>query len=601
MVRTADSGSDRSGRRAARLSRRHFLRGVTSVAMGASAAGLLAACAPQAPSAPASSGQQAPAQSVATAVVPKDISGAATAAPAAPAAAAAPTQAAPASKPAEAKPAEAKPAAAAPTPAPAAKTGGTLIAAQEVDPVQLDPYASSNFSALQAYEFIYESLTGYDEKTQIVPALAERWETPNDTTYVFHLRKGVKFHNGQEMTGADVAYSLETAVDEKTGSPWRSLLTPIKSVEVKDPYTVQVNLTSPYPGLLGAFSVLRASAIIPKDWYKNNNPKLQAMGTGPFKLAEFVPTDHVTYQRHTDYWDKGRPQLEGMTFKIMLDQNARIAALRSGQIQMATLDAQGAEQLKGQAGLQVLSSPSAWLTTHPFNVSRKPFDDKRVRQALRMAVDTKEVIQKAVFGAGVPSGAIATGFGDWALPESELKYTKPDVEGAKKLLAEAGHPNGFATTILCSPQYPEFVATSLVCQEAWKKLGVDAKVEQVEWGTYVKRASKAAGFDYDIGATAFTFRPDPDGYLYLYYKTGGDSNTGYSDPKMDDLLEQARVTTDQAKRKQLYLEIQKMAEDEALWMYWYVKNNIEAVTDKVGGYKQSFTQRRIFLKDTTVG
>jgi len=569
--------------------------------MGASAAGLLAACAPQAPSAPASSGQQAPAQSVATAVVPKDISGAATAAPAAPAAAAAPTQAAPASKPAEAKPAEAKPAAAAPTPAPAAKTGGTLIAAQEVDPVQLDPYASSNFSALQAYEFIYESLTGYDEKTQIVPALAERWETPNDTTYVFHLRKGVKFHNGQEMTGADVAYSLETAVDEKTGSPWRSLLTPIKSVEVKDPYTVQVNLTSPYPGLLGAFSVLRASAIIPKDWYKNNNPKLQAMGTGPFKLAEFVPTDHVTYQRHTDYWDKGRPQLEGMTFKIMLDQNARIAALRSGQIQMATLDAQGAEQLKGQAGLQVLSSPSAWLTTHPFNVSRKPFDDKRVRQALRMAVDTKEVIQKAVFGAGVPSGAIATGFGDWALPESELKYTKPDVEGAKKLLAEAGHPNGFATTILCSPQYPEFVATSLVCQEAWKKLGVDAKVEQVEWGTYVKRASKAAGFDYDIGATAFTFRPDPDGYLYLYYKTGGDSNTGYSDPKMDDLLEQARVTTDQAKRKQLYLEIQKMAEDEALWMYWYVKNNIEAVTDKVGGYKQSFTQRRIFLKDTTVG
>jgi len=211
------------------------------------------------------------------------------------------------------------------------------------------------------------------------------------------------------------------------------------------------------------------------------------------------------------------------------------------------------------------------------------------------------VIQKAVFGAGVPSGAIANGFGDWALPVSDLKYTKPDIEGAKKLLAEAGHPNGFATTILCSPQYPEFVATSLVCQEAWKKLGVDAKVEQVEWGTYVKRASKAAGFDYDIGATAFTFRPDPDGYLYLYYKTGGDSNTGYSDPKMDDLLEQARVTTDQAKRKQLYLEIQKMAEDEALWMYWYVKNNIEAVTDKVGGYKQSFTQRRIFLKDTTVG
>ena len=362
-----------------------------------------------------------------------------------------------------------------------------------------------------------------------------------------------------------------------------------------------MNLSTPYPGLLGALAVLRASAIIPKDWYKADTAKTQAVGTGPFKLAEFVATDHVTYQRHTDYWDKGRPKLEGMTFKIMLDQNARIAALRSGQIQMATLDAQGAEQLKGQQGIQILSSPSAWLTTHPFNVSRKPFDDKRVRQALRMAVDTKEVIQKAVFGAGVPSGAIANGFGDWGLPESELKYTKPDIEGAKKLLAEAGHPNGFATTILCSPQYPEFVATSLVCQEAWKKLGVDAKVEQVEWGTYTKRSGKAGGFDYDIGATAFTFRPDPDGYVYLYYKTGGDSNTGYSDPKMDELLEQARTTIDQAKRKALYTEIQKIAEDEVLWMYWYVKNNTEAVTEKVGGYKQSFTQRRIFLKDTTIG
>ena len=601
MARTDLSGGDGSRGMSARLTRRHFLRGITSVALGASAAGLLAACGQQAPAAKPAEAPK-PAQAVATAVVPKDISGAATAAPAAPAAAAAPTQAAPASKPAESKPAEAaKPAAAAPTPAPAAKTGGMLIAAQEVDPVQLDPNTSSNFSALQGYEHVYESLTGYDERTNIVPALAERWETPNDTTYVFHLRKGVKFHNGQEMTGADVAYSLERGLDEKTGSPWRSLLTPIKSIEVKDPHTVQVNLNAPYPGLLGALAVLRNSGIFPKDWDKNNNPKLQAVGTGPFKLKEFVPTDNLTFERNADYWDKGRPKVDGLTFKVMLDQNARIAALRSGQIQYATIDAQGAEQLKGQAGIQVLSSPSAWLTTHPFNASRKPFDDKRVRQALRMAVDTNEVIQKAVFGAGVPSGAIANGFGDWALPVSDLKYTKPDIEGAKKLLAEAGHPNGFATTILCSPQYPEFVATSLVCQEAWKKIGVDAKVEQVEWGTYVKRASKAGEFDFDIGATAFTFRPDPDGYVFQYYKTGAETNTGYSNPKMDELLDQARTTTDQAKRKQLYIEIQKIAEDEVLWMYWYVKNNIEAVTDKVGGYKQSFTQRRIFFKDTTVG
>ena len=176
-------------------------------------------------------------------------------------------------------------------------------------------------------------------------------------TYIFHLRKGVKFHNGQDMTAADVAYSIEAGLDEKTGSPWRSLFTPIKSIDVKDPSTVQFNLSGAYPGLLGAFSVLRNSAIVPKDWYKADTAKIQAVGTGPFKLGEFVATDHLTYQKNPDYWDKGRPKLDSMTFKIMLDQNARIAALRSGQIQYAVVDAQGAEQIKGQQGIQVSRAP----------------------------------------------------------------------------------------------------------------------------------------------------------------------------------------------------------------------------------------------------
>jgi peptide/nickel transport system substrate-binding protein len=574
MIRSAARGPRQED---PRLTRRELLRTAVLVA-AAGAVGTLAACAPAAPPASTSApAQQAPA--VATAVVPKDISGASVAAQ-------------PTAAPAAAGP---------PTAAPAPRGGGTLIAAQEVDPVQLDPWTSSNFSSLQGYEHVYESLTGYDEKTSIIPALAEKWDTPDDKTYVFTLRKGVKFHNGQDLTGADVAYSLEKAIDEKTGSPWRSLLQPITSIEVPDPGTVKVNLSAPYPGLLGALAVLRNSGIVPKDWDKNANTKLQAVGTGPFKLTEFVATDHLTYQKNADYWDKGRPKLDSMTFKIMLDQNARIAALRSGQIQYATIDAQGADQLKGQPGIQVLQSPSAWLTTHPFNVSRKPFDNKLVRQALRLAVDTQEVIQKAAFGAGLPSGAIATGFGDWGLPQSDMKYLKPDLQKAKELLAQAGYERGFETTITCSPQYPEFVATSLVLQETWKKIGVDAKVEQVEWGTYVKRSGKAGGFEYEIGATAFTFRPDPDGYVYSYYKTGAENNNGYSDPEMDDLLEKARTTMDQAKRKELYLQIQKKVEEDVPWMFWYVKSNIEAVSDKVSGYKQSFTQRRIFFKDTVVG
>ncbi len=478
------------------------------------------------------------------------------------------------------------------------QSGGYLVAAQEVDPVQLDPATSSNFSALQAYEHVYESLVMYDENTNIIPCLAESWETPDDTSYVFYLRKGVKFHDGSQMTAADVVYSLERAAAEATGSPWRSLLTPITSFEIRDPYTLKVNLKQPFPALLGNLAVLRNSGIMPKGFAERANTKLQAVGTGPFKLTEYVPTDYLTYERFADYWDKPRPYLDKLTLKILLDQNARIAALLSGQVQYAVLDAQGAEQAERLPGVKVLKSPSAWLTCHPFNLSRKPFDDKRVRQALRMAVDTQEVIQKAVYGAGLPSGAIATGYGDWALPESELKYLKADPDRAKQLLAEAGFPNGFKTSILCSPQYPEFVATSLVCQDSWRKIGVDCEVQQVEWGTYVNRASKAAGYDYDIGATAFTFRPDPDGYVYPYYKTGEDINNGYSDPQMDQWLDRARTTLNREERRQLYLDIQRKLEEDVPQMYWYVRFNIEAISDRVQGYKQSFTQRRIFFKDT---
>lgn len=481
----------------------------------------------------------------------------------------------------------------------AIKRGGTLVAAQEVDPVQLDADTSSNFSALQAYEQVYESLTGYNARTEIVPALATSWDTPDPKTYIFHLRSGVKFHDGTELTADDVAYSIERGYDPQTASPWRSLTSAIKAIKVKDKATVEIDLSDTYPGLLGALAALRNTGIMPKDFAKNHNTKLEAVGTGPFRLAEYVPTDHLTYQRNPSYWDPGLPYLDTLTYKIMLDQNARIAALRAGQIKYAFLDAQGADQLKGQSGINVLQSPSAWLAVHPINVKRKPFDNVKVRQALRWAVDINEVIQKAVFGAGVPSGPIAAGFGNWGLPADQLVYTKADIPKAKQLLAEAGYPNGFKTSILCSPQYPEFVATSLVCQNAWKQIGVDCQVKQVEWGTYVKQAA-APGYDYDIGATAFTFRPDPDGYVYSSFVTGKEGNNGYSNPKVDKLLTDARSTLDNAKRKELYDQAQKILLDDVPFFWWYVKNNIDALTTDVQGYQQSFTGRRIFFKTSWI-
>ncbi|HET9001049.1 MAG TPA: ABC transporter substrate-binding protein [bacterium] len=483
------------------------------------------------------------------------------------------------------------------------KRGGTLVAAAEVDPVSLDPHTNSNFSAAQGFEHLYESLTGYNEKNQIVPMLAQKWELSNGgKTYIFHLRPNVKFHNGQTMTAEDVKYSIDRVLDPKTASPWRSWFNAIEEIKVIDPLTVQMNLSAPYPGLLGSFAGMRASGIVPKGLAERENLKIKAIGTGPFKLVEFVPQDHITYARHPDYWDQPLPYLDGMTFKVLPEMTAREGALRAGQVQYASINAQGAEQLARVPGIKVLKGLIATVTLQYINVAAKPLNDSRVRKALRMAVDTNEIIQKAEFGAAVPSGPIPTGYGDWYLDPKTLPYTKPDIEGAKKLLAEAGYPGGgFKIELKCSPQYPQLVAISLVVQDAVKKLGVDAQVVQQEWGAFVKdndtvirTGGKEGG---EIFASGNTFRPDPDGYIYPYFHVGGERNYGgYSNPKLEPLMRQARTIFNHDQRRSLYVEIQRTLLEESPNWWWYVAYNIEATSEKVQGYAQSFTGRRFLLK-----
>ncbi len=477
------------------------------------------------------------------------------------------------------------------------RRGGTLVGAFEADPVAIDPHASSNFSALQAYDHVYESLTAFDEALNVVPALAEKWDVADDgKTYTFQLRQGVTFHNGQPLTAQDVKYSLDRAVDPKTAAPFKSWLGPLKETRVADPAKVQLILDAPFPGLLSGLAGNRASAIIPSGIGEKENLKLTAVGTGPFKLAEFVPQDHATYTRNPNYWDSPLPYLDGMTFKVLSEENARLAALQAGQVQYALLSAQMVDQFKSNSAATVLKQPYAWVAVTYVNVSRPPMDDARVRRALRMAVDSNEVLQKSVFGAGVLSGPIPTGYGDWFLPSDSLPYTKPDIDGAKKLLADAGHPDGagLKVQLKCSPQYPEFVSTATIMQESFKKIGVETELLQLEWGT--QNQQYQAG-DYQLMNSANTFRPDPDGYVWSYFDSKGNLNAGgFNDPTLDQQIERARSITDKAERKSLYQQIQKGLLEASPNFWWYAKLNFEAVSNKLMGYSQSFTGRQLFLK-----
>lgn len=475
--------------------------------------------------------------------------------------------------------------------------GGVMIWAQELDPVSLDPHKTSNFSTVQGLEHTYQSLTMYDEELNVIPCLAESWENPDDTTYIMHLRPGVLWHDGAELTADDVKYSLERLLNPETAAPYASWFSAIETVDVIDPLTVQLNLSAPYGPLLANFAAMRGSSIIKNGADAAMNLQLEAIGTGPYMMTEYVPESHFLLTRNENYWEEGLPYVDEVTFKILVEEDARVAALRSDQIQYAYLTVEGAERLAPEANISVLRSPKAWLVAHFMNTFREPFTDVRVRQAISLAVNRQEVIDKAVGGAGVLSGPMPTGHGDWFIPVENLPY-ETDLERARELLAEAGFPDGFSTTITCSPQYPEFVAASVVMQEQLGQVGIQAEVIQMEWGQFVSDTGRQGGWNYDIKVTAFTFYPDPDGYLYNPWQTDSTSNYTYSNPDYDAIVAEARSTLDVAKRHELYDQAQQILLDESPAIFWYVGENIEALPDNVQGYTQSYTGRRIFLKKT---
>ncbi|HLJ60293.1 MAG TPA: ABC transporter substrate-binding protein [bacterium] len=237
-------------------------------------------------------------------------------------------------------------------------------------------------------------------------------------------------------------------------------------------------------------------------------------------------------------------------------------------------------------------------------MAQKPLNDARVRRALRMAVDTREIIDKAIFGGGVLSGPINTGFANWALDPRTLPFNTPDVDGAKRLLAEAGYPNGgFTIEIRCSPHYPEFVASALVIQQSLRTLNVTVNVVQMEWGAFsaaITQAVQTGGREGgQVFATALTFRPGPDGYVYPCFSSKGSYNIGvYANPALDRLMDEARSITNADQRRSLYVTIQRALLQDSPYWWWYAKYNIEALSTRFHGYQQSFTGRRIFLKRT---
>ena len=475
---------------------------------------------------------------------------------------------------------------------------GTLQIAVDQAPVGLDPDIVTAFSSFAVVNEIYEGLLEVNADLKLDPALATDWTvSPDGLTYVFNLRQGVKFHNGREMTSADVVYSYDRIMDPKTGSPQASRFNEVTSIQATGPYQVTFKLKEPFAPFLSNLTNL---FVVPKEVVEaNGNLQKVAVGTGPYELEKVVPDTYVLLKANPDYYRKGEPKLAELKFDIVPEASTRAAGLRTGTYQLLpTVDPVTAQTLKGASGVTMLGTQDLAYSLLGLNVSRKPFDDPKVREAINYAVNRPDIVQAVYLGNAVPGGPLSPGLKQWAVPVSQYPCYTPSVAKAKQLLAEAGYPNGFSTTIITFGTIKEVADTAQVLQAQLAQVGIKAKVDVEEFGKFVQDW-KNSNFDMFVSLNGGAV--DPDGYLYRTFHTGGSTNVyKYSNPTVDKLLEQGRTTTDTSQRQAIYDQLQKQLACTGPIVHIAYGTLFTGVRDNVQGFQQMPTRGLTYLRETSL-
>ena len=446
-------------------------------------------------------------------------------------------------------------------PAPAQTHGGSLVVQSTTEPPGLDLTASPA-SAIAGVVFynVQEDLVKVDSRGMLVPWLAERWYTTDSKNYTFFLRKGVRFHNGREMKAADVKFVLDRAVNPETKHPYRTQYEAIREVIVKDDYTISVTLKNPDATFL--WTVARQGSVIyPREAV--DTLKTQPLGTGPFHVAEWVRGDRIVLIRNKDYWQKGLPHLDKVTYRFISDPNAILASLKSGDIDVSTfgIGPESVDELKKDGRFQVILGDSTNDVTLSLNNTKKPYSDTRVRLAITRAINKEEVLKGAMFGYGRILGSNVDPLNPYFVDVS--KRVPYDPAKAKKLLAEAGYPNGFDAVLRVAPTYYYTVRSAEVLASQFAKVGIRAKIEQIEWSQWLSQVWKDANYDMSIIGHAEAWDIGNFANPKYYFR--------WDNADFQKLFKESEITVDDKKRRELYVKMQYMLADEApaVWLYMY--------------------------------
>lgn len=480
-----------------------------------------------------------------------------------------------------------------------AAEAATLGVAIDSSPAGLDPHLITAFNSVVIVQSnIYEALTAVDKDLAIVPGLAESWTVSDDgLTYTFKLREGVVFHDGSTMDGEDVAASIRRVQSADIASPLASRVTPITGISVVDPLTVEFTLDAPFAPILSSLSGI---AIVPAELEKDKDALQQKpVGTGPFKFTEWQPNGYIDLARNEDYYRDGLPKLDGVRFNFVPEAATRQVGVGSGEYGLLPgIDPATALQLQMQPGVTVQETRDIAYTLLGMNVSREPFGDVRVRQAVEKLLNRQEIIDGALFGAGVPAGPLSPALANWALDTSEYACYTQDIEGAKALLAEAGVTTPLKIKMNVLPRQDTRDIAQVV-QQQLAAGGIEVELLTQEIGDFVQSWRNS---EFDMFVSANGGSPDPDEYFYRTFRGGGSTNVfKYDDAELNTLLDQGRTQTDAAERKATYDEVQRKLACDGPAAHIAYGSLFTAVNEKVQGFEIYPNGRLTSLVNVSVG
>ena len=468
--------------------------------------------------------------------------------------------------------------------------GGTLRAALTASAPTLDPHSGTHLAIREVGLHIFESLLTFDAKFQVVPQLAERWEvSPDGKVYTFTLRKGVKFHNGREMTAEDVRVSVERF---RAVAPRRNELDGLAKLEVVSPSVVRMTLNKPDASFLAAIAnPICQLAILPKEAVEGRPiNKADLIGTGPFKFVEWIPDRWVRLAHFADYKPEGKVDAGGfggarnayadeIRFVPVPEPGARVAGLQTGEYDFADfLPSASIPQLTGDRSLKIVRlGPQNYPTVY-FNHTGK-FKSLKLRQAVQAALNMDEIMQVANDGDGRVDPGLYFKEQVWYTTAGGNLYNQKNPAKAGQLLKEAGY-KGEPVVFVTNTSYDYMYKAAQVIQEQLKKIGMNVKLEVYDWpGSLAVRKDMSK---WDLFSSSHSMRFDPSANDFYYRaKT---SFMGYSNPKMEALLDRAAAATKFEARHKIYDEVQQLVYEDVPLLKLYDHYTWQGHSAKLQGY-----------------